>query len=205
MARDPRSDEELVAAHAAGEPDCLAELVRRYSPELFGFVLRYVANGTAAEDLIQEAFVQVHTSAESFDPERRFKPWLYTIAANKARDWLRSRKRRSEQSLDASDGDSGRGGLAEQLPDAGAPVEEDLARAEQAEQVRALIERMPEHLREILILGYYQQLPYAEIAEILAIPLGTVKSRLHSAVSHFARLWREREPNDADVVDKNDT
>ena len=114
-------------------------------------------------------------------------------------------KRKSEQSLDANDQDRSRGGLAEQLPDAGPSLVEDAERVEQAEQVRALIALMPEHLREILVLGYYQQLPYAEIAEILGIPLGTVKSRLHSAVNHFARLWREREPQDADVVEKNDT
>ena len=85
MAQDHRSDEELLAAHAAGQPGCLAELVNRYSPGLFGFVLRYVGTSAAAEDLVQDAFIQVHASAESFDPSRRFKPWLYTNASQNSR------------------------------------------------------------------------------------------------------------------------
>ena len=76
------------------------------------------------------------------------------------------------------------------LPATDTPLSELAAAEEQKAVVRRLIDRMPEHLRLILTLGYYQQLPYAEIAGILEIPVGTVKSRLHSAVNCFAKLWR---------------
>jgi len=186
---DRRGDEQLLAEHLAGAPDAFGQLVTRYVNEVYGFLCRFVGNEAVAEDLTQDTFVQVHLSAASFDASRAFKPWLYTIAANKARDYLRTRGRRQEFSLDASadeDGPFPSQALAADEP----PLEERLESEEQREIVRKLIARMPEHLRLILILGYFQQLPYAEIADVLHIPVGTVKSRLHAAVNYFARLWR---------------
>ncbi len=190
-----RSDEELLADHLAAKPGAFDQLVARYASELYGFLLRFVSNAAVAEDLVQEAFLQVHSAAASFDASRAFKPWLYTIAANKARDLLRSRGRRQEHSLDAGSGgdeDGPAGGDLLEALDSDAPEQHDVE--ETRARVRALIEKMPEHLRLILILGYYQQLPYAEIAEVLNIPVGTVKSRLHAAITHFAKLWQAQSP-----------
>lgn len=188
--QQPRSDEELLAAHLAGDPAAFETLTARYARELLIFLTRFVGNNAAAEDLVQETFLQVHLAGNTFDPARSFKPWLYTIAANKARDFLRSRGRRQEHSLDNrgadDDGPSPLAGLESEEPDTVAQAEE----TEQTAAVRKLVDQMPEHLRLILVLGYYQQLPYAEIAEILSIPVGTVKSRLHAAVNQFARLWK---------------
>lgn len=189
---EPRSDEDLLASHAAGSTGALDELIRRYSGELFGFLCRFVGSGAAADDLVQETFLQVHVSAATFDRERSFKPWLYTIAANKARDWLRGRARRSEQSLE-----SGRQGEEEgsqaQIAAAAPPLDEALARDERRRAVRDVLDEMPEHLRMILVLGYFQHLPYADIADVLDVPVGTVKSRLHAAVNQFAKRWHARE------------
>jgi RNA polymerase sigma-70 factor (ECF subfamily) len=82
---------------------------------------------------------------------------------------------------------------ATQLEGVQTSAAEQIDSEETAERVRELIATMPEHLRMILILGYYQKLPYAEIADILDIPVGTVKSRLHSAVNQFGRLWQARQ------------
>lgn len=192
MVADTRRDEELLADHLAGRSGAFESLVARYVPELFAFLYRFVGDRAAADDLVQETFLQVHLSAGSFDPQRAFKPWLYTISANKARDYLRQRGRRHEASLDSpgvdGDGQGAAAGVAANGPDA----VDQLADGERRELVRRLIDRMPEHLREILLLGYFQQLPYADIAEALDIPVGTVKSRLHAAVTHFARLWEQR-------------
>ena len=187
-----RSDSQLLREHLAGDDTAFDTLTRRYADELLRFVMRYVNNTAAAEDLVQEAFVQVHLSAESFDQSRKFKPWLYTIAANKARDYLRSRGRRQTLSLDSSAVDDDGPTAADGLEAADVPATEQVAAEERKAAVRRLINEMPEHLKTILLLGYFQQLPYAEIAEILDVPVGTVKSRLHSAVAHFSRLWRER-------------
>ncbi|MFO0837286.1 MAG: sigma-70 family RNA polymerase sigma factor [Phycisphaerae bacterium] len=193
-----RSDEDLLAAHLAGRRGAFDALVDRYTNELFGFLCRFVGSATLADDLVQETFLQVHLAAGTFDRQRAFKPWMYTIAANKARDALRSKTRRPELSLDAHVGDDDKASPGLTLEAHESPPAELTDSAETQEAVRGMVNRMPEHLRAILILGYYQQLPYADIAEILDIPVGTVKSRLHAAVNHFARLWRARHPAQAD-------
>lgn len=186
---EPKSDAQLLAEHLAGQAGSFEVLVERYAEDLFGFFQRYVGRAGAADDLVQETFLQVHLSAGTFDPARTFKPWLYTIAANKARDYLRQRGRRATQSLDrgATDAD---GPTPASLLEAGdVSVPEVTDSLERKDQIRRLIAQMPEQHRMILVLGYYQRLPYAEIADILDIPVGTVKSRLHAAVKNFGRLW----------------
>lgn len=190
---EQKRDDELVAAHLAGQPGAFDALVSRYATGLYSFFVHLVGQSAAADDLVQETFLQVHLAAASFDPQRSFKPWLYTIAANKGRDYLRARARKATQSLDVTlGGDDEAPSGAAQLPSEAPGATEETVAEEQREQVRQLINQMPEHLRLILILGYYQRLPYAEIAEILGIPVGTVKSRLHAAVNQFAKLWLAR-------------
>lgn len=186
-------DEELLREFLAGDEEAFTALVRRYSRDLFTFVARFIQNPAAAEDVIQDTFVQVHQSAGGFDLSRRFRPWLYTIAANKARDQLRERTRRREVPMGgtAASDEAGQGSYLDFLADDSAAPGEALEASEQRELVRRIVSSMPPHLREILILGYYQRLPYKEIADILAIPLGTVKSRLHAAVAVFADAYKK--------------
>ncbi len=186
------SDEQLVVAYREGRVPALRQLIERYEQELFHFLIRFSGNRAAAEDLFQEAFLQVHISAATFDASKRFKPWLFTIAANKARDLLRKQKRQRAAPLSAlidktqSDGASFIDLLEAEitLPDASADD------AEVAELVRGVVDQMPDHLREVLALAYFHQFAYKEIAAMLSIPLGTVKSRLHAAVGTFAQLWK---------------
>lgn len=185
------ADEHLLAEFLAGRRTAFDALVQRYASDLFTFVARFVGSGSTADDVVQETFLQVYQSAGGFDPQRRFKPWLFAIAANKARDHLRSRARRRELSVEGT-GDDPQPGLAEFLADDSSAPDDVVADDEQREIVRAVIAQMPDHLREILILGYYQRFPYQEIADTLDIPLGTVKSRLHAAVAHFATAFRRR-------------
>lgn len=187
-----RTDEELLADFLDGRRDAFDTLVRRYSDEMFRFLARFTNSGTTAEDLVQEVFLQLYQAADRFDPTRRFKPWLFTIAANKARDLLRSRKRRPEVPLDARLPVEGAEGqtFADLLEGATESPTSGLERDEQEAIVRGVLDQMPEHLKEVLILSYYHQFPYKEIAQVLDIPLGTVKSRLHAAVGHFGRAYR---------------
>jgi len=186
---DHKSDEELLAEHLAGTPEAFDVLVARYAEELYPFFQRFVGNAAAADDLVQETLLQVHLAANTFDPERAFKPWLYTIAANKGRDFMRARGRRPVQSLDSPGADQEAPSLATQLEAESGAAGEDFDAEERRQAVRTLIAKMPELQRLILVLGYYQRLPYSEIAEILGIPVGTVKSRLHAAVGQFAKMW----------------
>jgi len=190
---DAPTDEKLLREYLRGKPGSFELLVRRHSQELFQFVLRFTGDSVAAEDVVQETLLQVHTSAASFDPARRFKPWLFTIAANKARDYLRRRSRRHEVPFDANVGDESESGrrFVQLFADDSAAPDEELMADEKRRIVKAVLEHMPEKLREMLILAYYHRFPYKDIGEIVDIPLGTVKSRLHAAVVHFGEAYRE--------------
>jgi len=190
-------DEQLVVAYRKGTTAALEVLINRYQMELFHFLLRFVGNRASAEDLFQDTFLQVHISAKTFDSTKRFKPWLFTIAANKARDYLRKQKRQRAAPLSALIDSTQEGGasfidlLEAELPLPTAVAED----AELSELVQEIVEQMPDHLREVLALAYFHQFAYKEIAEMLSIPLGTVKSRLHAAVGTFAQLWKTRYPH----------
>jgi RNA polymerase sigma-70 factor, ECF subfamily len=191
------TDEQLLERYRDGEEPAFAVLVHRYQQELLHFLIRFSGSRAAAEDVFQEAFLQVHLSVETFDITRRFKPWLFTIAANKARDYLRRQARRSAAPLSAPVG--GPGDDKQEFIDllqADLPMpSQNIEQAELQQRVRDAIAEMPDHLREILLLSYFQRFSYNEIAEVLGIPLGTVKSRLHTAVATFAQKWKNANPD----------
>ena len=189
------SDESLFGQYCAGATELLEVLINRYRQELYAFLARFLGDGILAQDVFQETFLQIHLSKQTFQQGRAFKPWLFAIAANKARDAMRVRGRHRTVSIDASPGpDHGDGGgrFVELIAsDELTPVVK-LSQAEAAEDVRQVIAAMPDHLRQVLLLAYFQKLSYQQISEIVDIPLGTVKSRLHSALARFARLWARR-------------
>lgn len=197
---DRRTDEELLGAYRRGETAALEVLIRRYHDDLIRFLVRLVGEKSAADDVFQETFLQVHTSAGAFDTSRRFKPWLFTIAANKARDLLRRNNRRRMLDLSApisgssSSGGSGAGSEGTTFIDLMAVRTDDPADASQAEErdrvVQRAVSELPFSLREVLLLAYFQRLSYSQVAEALQIPLGTVKSRLHAAVAAFAKRYQ---------------
>jgi len=192
-----RTDEKLLEDYRHGDNTSFAQLVGRYQRELYHFLVRFLGNRAAAEDVFQETFLQVHQSAEQFDLTRRFRPWLFTIAANKARDLIRSQARRPANPLQASisPGDEEGGEFIDLMQSTTESPSEPMERQELQQLVHHTVKGMPEHLREILLLSYFHQFPYKQISEILDIPLGTVKSRLHAAVAHFADRWRTRSLN----------
>jgi len=190
-----RTDEQLLLLYRQGQNWAFSQLVERYQQELFHFLIRFTGSRAAAEDMFQEAFLQVHISADTFDIEKRFKPWLFTIAANKARDYLRKNNRRKTVPLSApisgNNSDQGQSFTDLLQADLDLPVE-DLQKIETQDLVKEVVAELPDHLREILILAYFNQFPYKEIADVLNIPLGTVKSRLHSGVATFAQRWKAK-------------
>lgn len=191
------SDEELLNRYRNHDRAAFAELVRRYERELFHFLVRFLGDRAAAEDVFQETFLQVHQSAEQFDPDRRLRPWLFTIAANKARDVMRQRARRPTNPLEASIGGSGddEGGRFIDLMQSSASMpDEPMQKQELQDRVQGIVMSMPHHFREILLLSYFHQFPYRQISDMLGIPLGTVKSRLHAAVANFAERWEALNP-----------
>ncbi|MCL4220578.1 MAG: sigma-70 family RNA polymerase sigma factor [Phycisphaerales bacterium] len=186
------SDERLFERYRRGDSDALRTLIERHDEDLLRFLTRLVGDRSAAEDVFQETFLQIHLSAESFDASRRFRPWLFTIAANKGRDYLRKRGRQQSMEVSAPVGGDGERPSIVDLMELDVPSP-DTAMDERERDIlvqRALSGLSPT-MREILLLAYFQRLSYAQMAEDLQIPLGTVKSRLHAAVAAFAKRWHE--------------
>ncbi|HBO45026.1 MAG TPA: RNA polymerase subunit sigma-70 [Planctomycetaceae bacterium] len=184
----PRSDEELLLDYRdAGNREAFEELVRRYERELYNYLRQYLGDAQLAEDAFQTTFLQVHLKCGMFEPGRRVRPWLFAVATNQAIDTQRKNKRHRMVSLDRCHGDDqdDSGSLVEMLD---GPADNPLEQVDTAERdgmVRDCVDRLPKSLRQVILLVYYQGLKYREAAEVLSIPVGTVKSRLHAAMSRL--------------------
>ena len=186
------SDEELLALYRQGTSEVFGALVRRYEGELYGYLRRYLSDGDLAEDVFQNTFLQLYLKLDQFESGRPFRPWLYAIATNQAIDALRRQGRHQTIRLDL-DGEDSRDadlpGLLDLLQNRGPSPLEHLQAEERRQMVKTGVDRLPEFLRSVVILAYYQGLKYKDIAEILAIPVGTVKSRLHTALARLQEAW----------------
>lgn len=171
----------------ADDHAAFARLVERWEGPIQRLCARMTGDLHRAEDLAQEAFTRVFSRRRDFEPSSRFSTWLWRIALNLCHDELRRRQRRPEWSLDAA-GDSEAPGGADSVPDAAPSPAELTERLEQAELVRRALLRLPETHRTVVVLRHYEGLKFAEIAEVLGIPEGTVKSRLFDALERLAVL-----------------
>ena len=185
------NDMELLKRYAAGEEGAFHELVSQYKDGLYAFLRRFLNRPDLVDDVFQETFVQLYVSRDTFDLSKPLRPWLFTIAANKAKDALRRMKRIESSNLGSMfDSDEhSMDDVLDMLDYDEHLSHDDLIQDETAAAVKRIVARLPARLREILMLAYFQKFSYAEIAEILRIPLGTVKSRLHTAVRRFAEDW----------------
>ena len=191
-------DSELLVRYMAGDEDAFSKIVSLYKDPLYAFLRKFLNQQALVEDVFQDTFLQLYASRDKFDPNRPLRPWLFTIAANKAKDALRKIQRRSEMSLGTvvlSD-DMSIDDLFNMLSSYEQTPLDEVSRDETAQRVRMIIADLPENLRIILTLSYFEQFSYKQMAEILSIPIGTVKSRLHTAVRQFARNWKSDNESD---------
>ena len=161
------------------------QLVQRYERELYNYLRHYLGDAQMAEDVFQTTFLQVHLKCEKFEPGRKVRPWLYTVATNQAIDAQRRNRRHRMVSLDRRFGNGDQedvAALVDLLDSGEANPTEQFESAERREMVHTVVDRLPDSLKQVVILVYYQGLKYREAAEVLGIPVGTVKSRLHSAI-----------------------
>ena len=186
------SDEELLANFCSGKTEAFGALVRRYERELFGYLRRYLGDAELAEDVFQNTFLQLFMKRDQYEQGRPVRPWLYTIATHQAIDALRRNGRHQAVSLDQSRQELPEGEVHSlvELLDSRNPSPVDQVEGEERRQlVRTAVDGLPEFLRQVVVLAYYQGLKYREIAEILDIPVGTVKSRLHAALAKLQESW----------------
>ncbi len=181
-----RTDEQLLLAYREnGDSMVFEQLVQRYERELYNYLRHYLGDAQMAEDVFQTTFLQVHLKCEKFEPGRKVRPWLYTVATNQAIDAQRRNRRHQMVSLDRRFGNSDQDEVAAliDLLDSGEenPIEQ-FESAERREIMHEVVDSLPGSLRQVVILVYYLGLKYREAALALDIPVGTVKSRLHSAI-----------------------
>lgn len=189
-------DHEIMARLKDAPEDVLMEgfeiLVARHKNAIVSFLYRYVGDFRTAEDLAQETFLRVFKKIADYNNSARFSTWLYTIASNLAKDEFKRRARHPARSLDGAGGQNDttrpvpavRADTTESVPDV--RLQHDEAR----QAVRRALELLQEQDREILLLKDVQGLSYEEIAHVLNIPLGTVKSRLSRARLAFKEIWK---------------
>ncbi len=196
------SDEQLLAEYReTGDRALFESLIRRYEREIYSYLRRYIGNAEMAEDAFQGTFLQVHLKCHQFDSDRRFRPWLYAIATNQAIDVQRRNKRHRMVSLDRSSSgekdDRGNSWSEKLVGDSPDPLMA-ASNGENSQWVNESVESLGESMQQVVQLVYYQGLKYREAADVLGIPVGTVKSRLHAAVQRLGLLWEEsrRESDD---------
>jgi RNA polymerase sigma-70 factor (ECF subfamily) len=197
------SDEELMGRYRdLGRAEDFNELVRRYERELYRYLARYLGDPALADDVFQNTFLQVHLKRNLYEEGRPLRPWLYSIATHQAVDALRKQGRHPTLSLDVQAGGSGGegevGSLVDLLVSEGPGPLATLQGEERKRWIQDSIQKLPPTLRETLIMAYYQDLKYREIADALNVPVGTIKSRLHAAIAKLQQMARADGPDNSE-------
>ena len=168
------NDEKLVARLQRRDPQALGELYDRYGRLTYALILRVVRDAGIAEDLVQETFLRVWNRVQGFDAQKgSIGPWLLAVARNRAIDYLRSAGGRERNALEFEETDH---------PALYTDMEQDLLNSDQARRVRAAMQKLSAHQREVIELAYFEGLSQTEMAEKMGQPLGTVKTWVRTAL-----------------------
>lgn len=182
------SDEQsMQRVRADDDPVAFAQLVRRWQGPVLGLCARMTGDSHLAEDLTQEVFARVFAKRKDYQSSAKFSTWLWRIALNRCYDELRRTRQRGECAMESLD-DHGQDTWAETAPSL--EVEPDGAASvkERATLVRLALLRLPEAYRSVVVLRHYEDLKFREIAEVLGVPEGTVKSRMAEAMTQLTRI-----------------
>lgn len=178
---ETRTDQELVVAYLEGDPDAFELLVGRHIDGLYDFALRYCGDAADAPDIVQESFLRAWKHLKRYDPSKRFKTWLYSIARNAAVDLMRRRRTAPLSSL-LFDGEP------VDIPDDEIEsIETAIDRSMAVEKIRPIIASLPAEQQMILALRHDEDMTFAEIGETLGIPLNTAKSHYRRALEAIRR------------------
>lgn len=195
------SDEQLLwRVQQQDDTAAFGKLALRWEQPIRRLCERMTGDAHKAEDLAQEAFARVFARRMNFEPDARFSTFLWRVALNLCYDELRRRQRRAEFSLDELVDDEAVAVSAEESSPAS-----HLEERERGDFVRAALQRLPEHQRAVVVLRHYEGLKFREIAEVLEIPEGTVKSRMAEALDHLAVLLKEFAPPESDRQQSSQT
>jgi len=178
------TDQELVHSYQKGNDSALAELLDRYKERIYSVIFYLVRRRELAEDLFQDCFVKIITSLrkKNYDEQGKFLPWALCIARNIVLDYFRTQKNKVmiRESEDWSPFDI--------LPERSATPIEKIMEDEKTASVRLMIERLPDHQREVVILRHYGGLSFKEISKLLKININTCVGRMHYAVIEMRKM-----------------
>jgi RNA polymerase sigma-70 factor (ECF subfamily) len=187
------TDESLLLRYRdEGDVEAFETLVHRYEKPLFNYLVRLLHNTSEAEEIFQTTFLRVHEKCQLFRKGGLVRPWIYSIATNSAIDRLRKEGPHQKVSLDQdqSEQEAHPAKLLNLVPSETPQPLAQLEAREDAQWMRSAVDSLPEYLRVTVLLAYFQGLKFREVAEILKVPLGTVKSRLHRALVMLNSTWR---------------
>jgi RNA polymerase sigma-70 factor (ECF subfamily) len=182
------SDEELVARSKGGDVESFNQLVLRWERPIYALAYRVIGREEDARDVVQETFLRAFRSIGGFKGQAKFSSWLYRIALNLCRDWIR--KQRRTPVYQAPEGVDVIEMAADQGPSES--IEDLVARSLQGQVVAAAMNALSEDQRAVIILKEYQGLTFQEIADLLGCPLSTVKTRLYQALVVLRREMRKQ-------------
>lgn len=171
------TDEQLIAKFQEGDEYAFDQIVRRYKEPLLNFVFRFIGNSIEAEDIVQDTFYRVYKNKHYYKEVAKFSTWIYTIASNLSKTELRRRRRRKFFSIH-NDSSSEK---EYELPDSKKGPESNANSIVTEKIIHNAINKLPSKFRQVIILRDVQEFSYEEIASIIKVPLGTVKSRVNRA------------------------
>jgi RNA polymerase sigma-70 factor (ECF subfamily) len=174
-----RTDGELAVLASEGDENAFRKILDRYRQKVMAICMRMLKNSTEAEEAAQDSFVKIYLHLKDFDPDRGFAPWAAGIAINECRDRLRKRGRFKRRFREITDTDIDRTQI---------PVDISYENRKRVESVENAIQRLPEKLKEVLVMRAYADYSYEEIAGALKIRVGTVMSRLHRARERLTEM-----------------
>jgi len=181
------TDEELIARFQKGDERAYIELVHRYKDRLVNFVFRYLNSHELSEDVVQDTFMKLYTSADMYREIAKFSTWIFTIAANLAKSELRRQKRRRVISIHSMGIDD----KEYEIPSESYSPEKDSTSSYGEKQIQLAIDTLPDQFKTVILLREVQQLSYEEISKILNISIGTVKSRINRGRQRLQKLLKE--------------
>ena len=176
--RTPDPDEELVRRYLTGDPAAFASLVERHQTRMYNLALRVLGNPEDAADATQDAFLSALRKLKSFRGDAAFTTWMHRVTVNACYDLLRKRKRQPMLHVVGDDLPA---------PEPGPPAPDHADAVSGALDAAAALLRVPLDFRVVLVLADVQDMPFEEIAKMLDIPIGTVKSRAHRGRLHLAK------------------
>jgi len=198
VSADVLTDEELFRQFRdSGDAGAYETLVHRYEQPLFGYLTRYLGNAELAEDVFQATFLRMYLKSDRFEDGRAFRPWIYAIATHKAIDVQRHERR--HRHVEQARGSVQRDGHSplETVAARGRSPDEQVGDREEGCRMQAAVQTLSEVQRRAVQLVYEQGLAYRDAAVLMGVPVGTVKSRLHSALLTLARVWGVEPPRRA--------